>query len=119
MSGFISKENEERVGKRVYLAEERVYTFSNVAANALGDVRLILDLKGDFNSNGAFIEIFDEGDQLIGSTTQGVASCDNAGQVTFTLAASDFNAMAADGIFQIKIVPFQLSKSTLPPQLKP
>ena len=88
-----------------YVAQPRSYTFTNVAANALGPVELTLELRGDFNSNGAFVEIFDENEQLIGSTGEGLASCTDAGQVTFQISDSDFNAQAKDGAFTIRIVP--------------
>ena len=88
-----------------FLAEERSYTFTNVAANALGTVELTLDVRGDFNSNGAFLEVFDENDELIGVTSEGLASCMTAGQVTFQLDAADFNSMAKDGAFTVRVVP--------------
>ncbi len=88
-----------------YLAESREYVFTGVAANALGPVQIVLDLRGDFDSNGAFIEVLDENDNVIGTTAQGVASCSEAGQVSFSLSAAAFNAMAGDGTFVLKIVP--------------
>ena len=34
--------------------------FTNVAANAIEDVSITLDLKGDFSTRDAFIEVFAE-----------------------------------------------------------
>ena len=88
-----------------YLATDDSVTFTNVAANAISDVSVTLDFKGDFSTNGAFIDVFAENGNLIGSTRVGSADCNNAGQATFTIPATDFNSMAADGQFMIRLQP--------------
>ena len=88
-----------------YLAEERPLVFTGVAATAISDVNLRLDLKGDFNSTGAFWEIYGEGDTFLGSTSIGVAACDAPGQANFTISMTDYNLWAADGELSILAVP--------------
>ena len=84
----------------------------NVAANAIDDVVITLDLKGDFSTRDAFIDVFDENNQMIGSTRVGIADCNNSGQVQLTIGEDDFNEMARDGQFTIHLIPKDI---TVPP----
>ena len=95
-----------------FLAETKQYVFSEVAANAIEDVSLSLDLRGDFNTNDAFVEIFDENGNRLGATAVGVADCDTPGQVTLFIPRDSFNLMAGDGQYAISIVPKDI---TVPP----
>ncbi len=96
-----------------YLAMEDSVVFTNVAANAIGDVNVVLDVKGDFSTNGAFIDVFSENGLLIGSTRVGIADCNNAGQQgNLTIPAATFNEMAVDGQITLRLVPNDI---TVPP----
>ncbi|HMP13376.1 MAG TPA: gliding motility-associated C-terminal domain-containing protein [Saprospiraceae bacterium] len=88
-----------------YQADARTYTFGGVAANAISDVLLTLDLLGDFDSNGAFFTVIGDDNNPIGNTTVGVATCNTPGQQSFTIPAATFNAWAADGNVQIRLQP--------------
>lgn len=84
-----------------YVANDKIFSFTNVAANAMGTVELTLDMQGDFNSTGAFLDIYGDDSMLIGSTTVGDADCGTPGQVTFTISAATFNTWAVDGVVNI------------------
>ncbi|MCO6490335.1 MAG: gliding motility-associated C-terminal domain-containing protein [Phaeodactylibacter sp.] len=88
-----------------YLADTVAFEFQNVAANAVGSATLTLDLRGDFSSTGAFLNIFGDSGSLIGSTNVGVAACDAPGQVSFTIPADTFNVWAADGMLHFLVQP--------------
>ncbi|HMO39331.1 MAG TPA: gliding motility-associated C-terminal domain-containing protein [Saprospiraceae bacterium] len=92
-----------------YLAQGKTFIFNNVAANATSDATLTLDLLGDFNSNGAFFQVIGDDGALIGTTNIGVANCNMPGQQTFTIPAATFNAWAADGRVEIRLVPNPIS----------
>jgi hypothetical protein len=92
-----------------YLANEQTYTFTNVAANAFGTVTLTLDLQGDFNSSGAFLNVIGDSGLNIGNTAVGVAACNSPGQASFTIPADTFNVWAVDGM-----VSFTLSPNPIP-----
>ncbi|MBK7873015.1 MAG: HYR domain-containing protein [Saprospiraceae bacterium] len=95
-----------------YLANNQVFTFNNVAANATNDATLTIDLLGDFNSNGAFFNILGDDGSTIGTTSIGVADCNAPGQVVVTIPMATFNSWAADGIVQITLQPNNI---TVPP----
>lgn len=88
-----------------YLADTVEFVFQNVAANAVSGVTLTLDLRGDFSSNGAFLNIFGDSGNPIGSTNIGVATCDMPGQATFSIPADTFNLWAADGMVHFTVQP--------------
>lgn len=87
------------------VAQPKIYTFTGVAANATEDAVLSIIAQGDFNTNGAFVRVFGEDNTLLGTTTQGFANCDTAGQVAFTIPQALFNNWASDGQLSIRIVP--------------
>ena len=84
-----------------YLADDKVFEFTNVAANAMEDVELIIEIQGDFNSNGAFLTIKGDDDSTIGNTNVGDADCSTANQILFSIPAALFNTWAGDGIVNI------------------
>ncbi len=88
-----------------YLADSKVITFNNVAANATSDATFTLDLLGDFNSNGAFFTVIGDDGSTIGTTTNGVANCNTPGQQIFIVPAETFNDWAADGTIEITLQP--------------
>jgi gliding motility-associated-like protein len=88
-----------------YLPNATSYSFTDVAANAFGTVSLTVDLQGDFNSSGAFINIIGDSGQTLGSTNIGIASCASPGQATFNIPADTFNVWAADGNVTFEIQP--------------
>ena len=68
-------------------------------ANATpGSVQLIIELQGDFD-NGAeeFFEIFDQDNNLLGTTGIAGADCNTPGSVTFNIDAQVFNNWANAG----------------------
>ena len=95
-----------------YQANARTYTFTNVAANSIGDATLTLDLLGDFNTNGAFLRIIGENNTLLGTTTVGIATCATPGQLAITIPKDTINKWAADGSVQIQLQPNVI---TVPP----
>jgi gliding motility-associated-like protein len=80
-----------------YLPDAKTYTFSGVAANAVGPVTFTLDLRGDFNTTSAFLRVFGDSGSLLGNTPIGAASCNLPGQAIFSIPADTFNIWAADG----------------------
>ena len=95
-----------------YLPGGRVLSFDDVSANAYSDVDVIVDLQGDFNTNGAFVNILgDDGSTLL-TTTVGVADCSTPAQIMVTIPAATFNTWAADGQVNLEIVPNDI---TVPP----
>ena len=84
-----------------YLANDKVFNFTGVAANAMDDVELLIDIQGDFNSNGAFLNILGDDGSLIGTTTVGDADCSTANQIPFTIPVALFNSWASDGTVMI------------------
>lgn len=92
-----------------YQADNKTITFNNVAANATDDATLTIDLLGDFNSNGAFLNVIGDDGSPIGTTTVGVADCNTPGQINLTIPAATFNAWAADGMIEIRLEPNNIS----------
>lgn len=88
-----------------YVAQAKTYTFNGVAANAAADALVTIVASGDFNTNGAFVNILGEDNSVLGSTTVGFTNCNDAAQVSFTIPRADFNAWAADGLLSIQVVP--------------
>ncbi len=92
-----------------FIAQEKVFTFDNVAADAFDSVMVTLDLRGDFSSNFARINLIgDDGGQL--ATSQlGQAGCDTPGQLTVKVSAATFNSWAADGMVTFRMLPLPVS----------
>ena len=97
-----------------YLPDAKSYTFTDVAANAFGTVSVSLELQGDFNSTGAFLNVIGDSGLPIGNTNLGVASCNNPGVANFTIPADTFNVWAADGVISFDLIPNPIS---VPPGL--
>jgi hypothetical protein len=95
-----------------FLPFEKTYTFNDVAANAFGTVMITLDVQGDFNTTGAFMNVIGDSGQTIGSTSIGLASCSNPGTVSFTVPADTFNVWATDGTVNFTLSPNPI---TIPP----
>ncbi len=91
-----------------YVANEELFTFNGVAANAFAPVTLELNLRGDFVNNNAFLTIYGDDNSVVGVTSPGVASCTTAGQVSFNIPAATFNTWAADGTVQFRVEPFDV-----------
>lgn len=88
-----------------YIAQEKTYIFTGVGANATADATLTVIARGDFNTNGAFVQVLGENNTLIGTTVVGFADCSDATLLTLSIPKDDFNAWAADGTITIRIVP--------------
>lgn len=110
MSAYFTFRNDPNLND--FLAEAKIIAFSGVAANATGNATLKLDLKGDFSTNGAFLEIIGEDGSSLGTTNIGVADCMNPGQESFIIPRNTFNLWAADGMLEIQIIPNDI---TVPP----
>lgn len=95
-----------------YQANATTFSFTNVAANATGDAQLVLDLLGDFDSNGAFMRIIGENNTELGVTPSGIATCTTPGQMVITIPKDTINKWAADGTIQIRLQPNTI---TVPP----
>jgi len=88
-----------------YVADAKVFTFDDVAANAVGSAVFSLDIRGDFSSTGAFLRILGDNGSQIGLTNVGAAACDSPGLATFSIPADTFNVWAADGTVQFTVEP--------------
>lgn len=97
-----------------YLAEEKSFLFSDVAANAYQSVSLEVNFQGDFNTNGAFFTILGDDDSVLGQSTVGAATCSQAGQLNLSIPVALFNSWAADGQVNFRAVPNDI---TVPPGL--
>ncbi len=97
-----------------YLANPKIFTYTDVAANATGPVHLGLELLGDFDSNDAFFTVLGDDGSVIGTTQVGMANCTTPGQVDFVIPAVTFNTWAADGMVRITLQPKNI---TVPPGL--
>lgn len=95
-----------------YLALGKTLQFDDVAANAYGDATLTLVMQGDFNTNGAFVDILGDDGSSLGFTNTGIADCASSGQFVINIPSATFNAWAADGTVSIEIVPNDI---TVPP----
>ncbi len=95
-----------------YLALSKTLLFDNVAANGFGDATLTVDFMGDFNTNGAFIDILGDDGGSLGTTMVGAADCMTAGQLVLTIPEATFNSWAADGQISIQLIPNDI---TVPP----
>ncbi|NUO01276.1 MAG: HYR domain-containing protein, partial [Saprospiraceae bacterium] len=91
-----------------YIANEELFIFNGLAANAFAPVTLQLDLRGDFVDNNAFLTIYGDDNSVVGLTQPGVSNCATAGQVSFNIPATTFNAWAADGTVQFRVQPFDV-----------
>jgi len=91
-----------------YIANDELFVFTGVAANAFAPVTLRLDLRGDFVDNNAFLTIYGDDNSVVGVTTPGVSNCSTAAQVSFTIPAATFNTWAADGAVQFRVQPFDV-----------
>lgn len=87
-----------------YIAMDKLLQFNGVAASAISDVQLQLDFRGDFNTTGAFMEIYGEMGVLLGSTPIGRASCSRSGSLTLTISRDNYNQWAADGTLEIMAI---------------
>ncbi len=88
-----------------YVAQPKLVTFSNTAANAVGEVTLQLDFRGNFDDANAYFRIVSEDGSAIDSTAVGDAACDRAGTKLITIPDSTFNRWAADGSVQFELAP--------------
>lgn len=105
---------EENPNLNDYVAQEKIFTYTGLAANANGIVDLTLDFQGDFNTDEAILLIYGDDGNLLGNTTVGDADCNTPGQVTFSIMADLFNTWAADGEVQIRVAPKEIQ---VPPGL--
>jgi gliding motility-associated-like protein len=88
-----------------YIATPKSYTFTGLAANALGTVNLTLSLRGDFNSTGATANIVVDNTDTLTTTPLGLATCTNPGQLSISIPADDFNNWASDGEITFTLEP--------------
>jgi gliding motility-associated-like protein len=92
-----------------FIADERTFVFTGVAANAFNPVELTIDFLGDFNTNGAYMTILGDDGSILAVTTIGAADCSTPGQVTITIPAATFNQWATDGIVEIITLPNEIN----------
>jgi gliding motility-associated-like protein len=95
-----------------YLPQGTTFSFDDVAANAFGNVTLLVEMQGDFNTNGAFFTVLGDDGSTLATSTLGVADCNTPGQISITIPAVTFNTWAQDGAVDIQIVPNDI---TVPP----
>lgn len=95
-----------------YLPASKLLSFDDVTADVNSDVTLVIDMQGDFNTNGAFFTILGDDGSTLGQSNIGVANCMTAGQKFITIPFATFNAWAADGVVNIEIIPNDI---TVPP----
>ncbi|MEL7120918.1 MAG: gliding motility-associated C-terminal domain-containing protein, partial [Bacteroidota bacterium] len=81
-----------------FLANNKEFVFNGVSANAVGQVTLTFNFKGNFNDVGAFVRFYDENGNEIGRTNLGDASCNTEGQTVMTFTSDEFNTWATDGV---------------------
>lgn len=92
-----------------YLADNRTFTFTGLAANALNDVELVISFKGDVDNGNAFFNIFGENGTPLGFTALGqpnvtVGDCNTFSTATFTIEAAIYNNWASDGQVTIQAI---------------
>lgn len=85
-----------------YIADDKVFVFNGVTPNAVSPVTLTFTVQGDVDSLGEYFSIYDQMDNLLGTTETGQlhvvsGNCDTASVITFTISPTDFNMMAAGG----------------------
>ncbi len=84
-----------------YLAQDKTYNFPLDNAGLSGDVIIIVDYQGDFNTPDAFFTIKGENDFFIGETVLNVADCSTPNQQIFTVPANLINQWSQDGSVSI------------------
>ncbi len=88
-----------------YIAREKNFAISGVLPNAVGEVALSLELKGDFSTRDAVFNVTGENNTFIGTTNVGVADCNRKGTAVFSITANQYNDWAADGVLNITLQP--------------
>ncbi len=98
-----------------FIADSRTFQFEGVSPNAIGEVDLRLNFKGNFDDVGAFIRIYDENGRFVGRTNLGDATCAAEGALLLHFPADTFNLWAADGMVSFEV---EVSDITVPPGIK-
>jgi gliding motility-associated-like protein len=98
-----------------FIADNKTFIFENVSANAIGQVDLTFQFKGNFNDVGAFVRIFDENGSFLGRTSLGDANCGTEGTLMLNFSADAFNTWAEDGIVRFEV---EVNDITVPPGIK-
>ncbi|HMQ47442.1 MAG TPA: gliding motility-associated C-terminal domain-containing protein [Saprospiraceae bacterium] len=88
-----------------YLADAKTYTFNNLAANAIESPTLTLNIRGDFNSNGAFVQVIGDSGMPIHTTAVGLTGCGFEAEIDINIPRDTFNVWAADGSVTFQVVP--------------
>ncbi len=96
-----------------FVADDKVFTFTGLPANATpGQVTLTIVIQADVDSAGAYFEIYDPDNNLLGTTAKGQPNvtpgdCNTPSIVTFQIPSDTFNDWASNGSFQITARSFQ------------
>lgn len=98
-----------------FVADDRSFVFEGVSANAIAEVDLILNFKGNFDDVGAFVRVYDENGNFVGRSNLGDASCSAEGSLTLSFPADTFNIWAADGAVSFSV---EVNDITVPPGIK-
>ncbi len=98
-----------------FIADNKTFIFEGVSANAIGEVDLTLNFKGNFNDVGAFVRIFDENGSFLGRTNLSDANCNVEGSLVLNFTADAFNTWAEDGMVRFEI---EVNDITVPPGIK-
>lgn len=88
-----------------YLADAKTYTFNNLVANAIESPTLTLNVRGDFNSNGAFVQVIGDSGLPIHTTSVGLTACGFEAEIDISIPRDTFNVWAADGSVTFQVVP--------------
>lgn len=89
-----------------FVANDKTFTFTGLQGDATpGGVKLIITLQADIDSSGAYFEIYDHDNHLLGTTASGQPNvtpgdCITPGTAVFTIPAADFNTWASAGDVQ-------------------
>jgi gliding motility-associated-like protein len=92
-----------------YIAGGKLLNYPGVAPNATGDASIRVDFKGDFNSPNAILEVFGENGRFLGNSTEGAASCVQAGVLNLSIPRDTFNRWARDGVISLRVAPRRIS----------
>lgn len=87
-----------------YLFGGWVFFFDDVLVNVYSDVDIIVDLQGDFNINGVFVNIFGDDGSMLLIIIVGVVDCFIFVQIMVIIFVVIFNIWVVDGQVNLEIV---------------
>jgi gliding motility-associated-like protein len=102
-----------------FMAEDRWIVFEGLQNNAEGNpIQLIFELRGNIDEPGAYFSIFNEDNNLMGTTEAGQPNvlpgdCNQSSFIEFELDLADFNRWVSDG--ELRFLAVSHNQFTIPP----